>query len=341
MIFHLNSPDKNIQCTEAEQVGLPSRSSSYFFNETDQFSWLNRKLKFKHRLPGLEPLKERKSEILERGKDVSPGRVWLRQLLQTSRKTLRELWQCCPWWRLVPNPHPQLGYFLGEQPLLDQEAVCCYSTQTLPALRGSQDSLSPHPSLWSEHAASLCRWRLWLWANAPHPARPGPSSWPSPELVAPLFRGRHPSPPQGIYAVQLCIISEGRSSPHSRVKRFTATRDAYPPHFLHSFSPGASFSIVIFACPGEGIGYPLQDSWASLVAQLVKNPPAMRETWVPSQGWENPLEKGKVQRKRKVSSPWPGEFHGLYSPWGRKELDTTEQFSLHFTLFRKQFLSIQ
>ena len=32
--------------------------------------------------------------------------------------------------------------------------------------------------------------------------------------------------------------------------------------------------------PGEGIGYPLQDSWASLVAQLVKNPPAMQETWV-------------------------------------------------------------
>ena len=33
-------------------------------------------------------------------------------------------------------------------------------------------------------------------------------------------------------------------------------------------------------CPGEGIGYPLQYSWASLVAQLVKNPPAMQETWV-------------------------------------------------------------
>ena len=43
---------------------------------------------------------------------------------------------------------------------------------------------------------------------------------------------------------------------------------------------------------GEGIGYPLQCSWASLVAQLVKNPPAMRETWVRSLGWEDPLEKG-------------------------------------------------
>ena len=45
---------------------------------------------------------------------------------------------------------------------------------------------------------------------------------------------------------------------------------------------------------GEGIGYPLQYSLASLVAQLVKNLPAMWETWVPSLGWEDPLEKGKA-----------------------------------------------
>ena len=44
----------------------------------------------------------------------------------------------------------------------------------------------------------------------------------------------------------------------------------------------------------EGIGYPLQYFWASLVAQLVKNPPAMRETGVRSLGWEDPLEKGKA-----------------------------------------------
>ena len=45
--------------------------------------------------------------------------------------------------------------------------------------------------------------------------------------------------------------------------------------------------------PGEGKGYPLKYSWASLVAQLVKNPPAMRETWVPSLGWENSPGEGK------------------------------------------------
>ena len=46
--------------------------------------------------------------------------------------------------------------------------------------------------------------------------------------------------------------------------------------------------------PGEGIGYPLQYSLAFLVAQLVKNPPVMRETWVQSLGWEDPLAKGKA-----------------------------------------------
>ena len=45
---------------------------------------------------------------------------------------------------------------------------------------------------------------------------------------------------------------------------------------------------------GEGIGYPLQYSWAFLVAQLVKNPPAKRDTWVQSLGWDNPPEKGKA-----------------------------------------------
>ena len=52
--------------------------------------------------------------------------------------------------------------------------------------------------------------------------------------------------------------------------------------------PGSGRSV------GEGIGYPLQYSWASPVAQLVKNPPAMWETWVRSLGWEDPLENGKT-----------------------------------------------
>ena len=49
---------------------------------------------------------------------------------------------------------------------------------------------------------------------------------------------------------------------------------------------------------GEGIDYPLQYSWASLVAQLVKSPPAMLETWFRSRGWEDPLEKGQATHSR-------------------------------------------
>ena len=78
--------------------------------------------------------------------------------------------------------------------------------------------------------------------------------------------------------------------------------------------------------PREGKGYPHQYSWAFLVAQLVKNPPAMQETWVQSLGWEDTLEKGKATH----SVFWPREFHGPYSPWGCKESDTTEWLSLHF-----------
>ena len=75
---------------------------------------------------------------------------------------------------------------------------------------------------------------------------------------------------------------------------------------------------------GERIGYLLQYSWASLVAQLVKNPPAMWETGVQSLGWEDPLEKGKTTH----SSILAWRIQGLYSPWGCKEVGMTEQVTL-------------
>ena len=64
---------------------------------------------------------------------------------------------------------------------------------------------------------------------------------------------------------------------------------------------------------------------ASLVAQLVKNPPAMQKTWVQSLGWEYPLEKGMATH----FSNLPEEVHGQrslvgYSSWARKESDTTK-----------------
>ena len=75
--------------------------------------------------------------------------------------------------------------------------------------------------------------------------------------------------------------------------------------------------------PGEGIGYLLQYSWASLVAQLVKNLPAMWETWVRSLGWEDPLEKGQATHSSILAwrIPWT-----VY-PWGCRESDTTEACS--------------
>ena len=64
--------------------------------------------------------------------------------------------------------------------------------------------------------------------------------------------------------------------------------------------------------PGEGIGYPVQYSWASLVAQLVKNPPAMWEAWVQSLGWEDLLEKGKATLSNISSIPkYPLQYSGL------------------------------
>ena len=63
----------------------------------------------------------------------------------------------------------------------------------------------------------------------------------------------------------------------------------------------------------EGIGYPLQYSWASLVAQLVKNPPAVQKTWVLSLGWEAPLEKGKATHSSILAwrIPWTVWSMGL------------------------------
>ena len=69
---------------------------------------------------------------------------------------------------------------------------------------------------------------------------------------------------------------------------------------------------------------------ASLVAQLVENPPAVWETWVRS------LRRGRLP----TPVFWPGEFHGLYSLWGLKELDMTRRLSL-FTLEKEKSLVLK
>ena len=76
--------------------------------------------------------------------------------------------------------------------------------------------------------------------------------------------------------------------------------------------------------PGEGIGYPLQYSWTSLVAQTVKNLPAMSETWLLD--WEDPLDEGMATKSSILAwrismdrGVWLATVHGV------AELDTTER----------------
>ena len=69
------------------------------------------------------------------------------------------------------------------------------------------------------------------------------------------------------------------------------------------------------------------------MAQLVKNPLAMWETWVQSLGWEDPW------RRKRLPTPvfWPGKFHGMYSPWNHKELIQLSDF--HFLSLNERWLT--
>ena len=76
---------------------------------------------------------------------------------------------------------------------------------------------------------------------------------------------------------------------------------------------------------GGGIGYPLQYSWISLVAQLVKNLHAMWVSWVRSLGWEDPLEKGKATHSNKLACRIPYIVHGVRKSWTQQS-----DFHVHF-----------
>ena len=88
-----------------------------------------------------------------------------------------------------------------------------------------------------------------------------------------------------------------------------------------SFIPGSG------RFPGEGIGYLLQYSWAFLMVQMVNNPPAIRETWVQSLGWEDSMEEGMAIHSSILAWRIPmdrGAWKATYSPWDHKVLDMTE-----------------
>ena len=90
---------------------------------------------------------------------------------------------------------------------------------------------------------------------------------------------------------------------------------------------------------GEAIGYPLQYSWASLVAQLVKNPPAMLEAWVWSLGWEDPLEKGKATHSSILAwrVPWTMGWQRVRHNWVTCTF-TLNYFELVLSVFQVYYI---
>ena len=105
-----------------------------------------------------------------------------------------------------------------------------------------------------------------------------------------------------------------------------------------SLSPALSLPIMSLSLKKEKNPLHLSSPQAFLIAQLVKNLPAMRETWVWSLGWEDPLEKGKATHCNILA--W--KIAGLYSPWGCKDYEcdwTTFTHSLtHSHLPRYSFM---
>ena len=129
-----------------------------------------------------------------------------------------------------------------------------------------------------------------------------------------------------------CVFSFQRNSLFSRVAipSSISTRNMQIIEFVFILG---SIGAVIFFSPEILTGMYYRSSlWrASLIAQLVKKLPAMQpfDSWVGKMPW----------RRNRLPTPLlrPGELQGMYSPWGRKESDTTERLSLHYSGFNSHF----
>ena len=132
--------------------------------------------------------------------------------------------------------------------------------------------------------------------NSPvcHPSCLKDTAWSA--VISPSFRY--------LLHLFLMLISYIYGFPHSSVDK-ESTCNAGDPGSI----PGSRRS------PGEGIGYPFQCSWASLVVQLVKNVPSMQETRIRPLGWEDPLEKGMATHSSILAwrIPWTEEPGRLQS----------------------------
>ena len=131
-------------------------------------------------------------------------------------------------------------------------------------------------------------------------------------------------------------VTKRRKSSHLQQFGWTLIALDFPPSSVGKESicnaedPSSILGLGRF--PGEGIGYPLQYSWASLGLSWSRihmqcGRPGF-DPWVGKIPW----------RRERLPTPvfWPGEFHGLYSPWGCKELNRTELFSFDSITLRER-----
>ena len=133
---------------------------------------------------------------------------------------------------------------------------------------------------------------------------------------------RNLSPPPALFIVILTSYS-----------RISVSRWVITPSWLSESLRSFLYSSRLGRSTGEGIGYLLQYSWVSLVTQMVKNSPAMWETWVQSPGREDPLKKRKTTHSCILAwrIPWTEETGRL--PGVCKELDMTDWLSLLFSVY--------
>ena len=122
------------------------------------------------------------------------------------------------------------------------------------------------------------------------------------------------------------VLSTGESENRSVMSDSGQNTGVGSPSLLHGIFPTQRLNPGFLHCRP----ILLSPQWTSLVDQLVKNLPAMRDTWVQFLGWED------LWRRERLPTPvfWPREFHGLYSPWGHKESDITEQLSLKLMVLK-------
>ena len=186
--------------------------------------------------------------------------------------------------------------------------VCSYSIES--------DSFAAPQTVAQTAALSMGFSRQEYWSGLPFPS-PEDLSHPgieptSPALAGKFFTTKSPRKPKQLPFTEHLML------PDSSVGKESACNAEGS-----GLTPGSGRST------GEGTGYPLQYTWASLVAQVVKNLPPVQETW--SDPWV-----GKIPWRRErlpTAVLWPREFHGLYSPRDHTQRvgHMTEQLSLYFT----------